>query len=308
MNVNFPLFSQPGVLLSLDDEAIFHRLLSKVLHRWEIRCFTEISDFAQAMEQQVSLQELACEHLTQLLADWREEDVPLREGLIRFWEEDVFKGLASLIMVDYRMPHASGIDVLSTPVLHAWRGGKLLLTAHADDRIAVEAFNGSLIDQFVSKQVMAEDPRVIENIVSTVASAGNGALQRVWAAQITHLQQQCLDQCQTALMKQVEMSGWSRHAVLGQPFGILGKTQDGVVQWLQLETEDTFSALLEMLETSGVGIQDRLLIREGKALPLLELGHEGVGRTIDIQRTIDLGCGEAKLLGAIFDVVAIENE
>ena len=302
MNVNFPLISQPGVLLSLDDEAIFHRLLSKVLHRWEIRCFTEISDFTRAMEQQVSLQELACEHLTQLLADWREEGVPLREGLIRFWEEDVFRDLASLIMVDYRMPHASGIDVLSTPVLHAWRGGKLLLTAHADDRIAVEAFNGSLIDQFVSKQVMAEDPRVIETIVSTVAAAGNGALQRVWAAQITHLQQQCLDQCQTALMKQVEMSGWTRHAVLGQPFGILGKTREGLVQWLQLETADTFSALLEMLETSGVGIEDGPLIREGKALPLLELGHEGEGRTVDVQNTIELGCGGTKLLGAIFDV------
>lgn len=302
MNVNFPLIAQAGSILSLDDEAIFHRLLSRALHQWRLRCFTDIGAFTDEMGGQVSLQERACEKLTQILADWRDEGTSLRASIIDFWNDETFHGLASLVMVDFRMPHASGIDVLSTPTLQAWRGGKLLLTAHADDRVAVEAFNGSLIDQFVSKQVMADGPSIISTIVESVAEAGNDALQRVWASQVTHQQQQCLAHCRAPVIDLMRRNHWMNHAVFGQPFGILGKTTSGLIQWLQLETDESFTALLELHEASGLNDKDRERIQQRVALPLLELGM-GDGPP-DVQNAFELGVGESRLLGALFDVAA----
>lgn len=302
MNVNFPLIAQAGSILSLDDEAIFHRLLSRALHQWRIRCFTDISAFTSEMGEQVAMQELACKRLTQILADWRDEGASLRASVIDFWNDESLHGLASLVMVDFRMPHASGIEVLSTPTLQAWRGGKLLLTAHADDRVAVEAFNGSLIDQFVSKQVMADGPSIICTIVESVAEAGNDALQRVWASQVTHQQQQCLEVCRGPVIELMRRNHWVCHAVFGQPFGILGKTTSGLIQWLQLETDESFNALLELLDASGVNAQDRKRIEERVALPLLEMDI-GNGSP-DVQCAFELGVEGSPLLGALFDVAA----
>lgn len=302
MNVNFPLIAHSGAILSLDDEAIFHRLLGRVLDQRKLRSFVNIGVFTLEMEHQVALQELACEKLTRILEDWRDEGASLRSGIIDYWGDEAIQGLASLVMVDYQMPHASGIDVLSSTTLQAWRGGKLLLTAHADDRVAVAAFNGSLIDQFVSKQVMADGSDAILTIVESVADAGNDALQRVWASQVNHQQQQALGQCRANLLALMRANHWTNHAVIGQPFGILGKTSSGLIQWLQLETAESFAALLELLDASGVSARDRPRIGARKALPLLEMG-QGDGAP-DIQDAFELGVGGIQLLGALFDVAA----
>lgn len=303
MTVNFPLFLQKGVLLSLDDEEIFHRLLGKVLSHWSIEHFTEIPDFTEAMRQQVSLQDKACDRLTRMLADWREEGASLKESLFEFWSDPAFQGLASLVMVDYRMPHASGVEVLSTQMLQAWRGAKLLLTAHADDRIAVEAFNGSLIDKFVSKQVIADDPRSLDTLVTSVVEAGNDALQRVWASQITHQQQLSLELAKTQLFRIIKENGWTKHAVIGQPFGILGMNAKGRAQWLQIETQESFRELKELLiDESRISDQERESIIRRECLPLLELDIDVEVEKVAIKPAIELGNGGASLLGAVFDI------
>lgn len=302
MNVNFPLFSQNGILLSLDDEEIFHRLLEKVLRRWSIKHFTEIPAFTEAMMQQVSLQDKACDRLNKMLVEWREEGTSLKESLLQFWSEPDFQGLASLVMVDYRMPHSSGIEVLSNPVLQSWRGGKLLLTAHADDRIAVGAFNGSLIDKFITKQVMASDPHALDVIITEVVGAGNEALQRVWASQVTHQQQLSLEHCRNRVIQLIRQKGWVRHAVLGQPFGILGMNAEGRVQWLQLETRESFQELTELIEESNISAKDRKSILDRKCLPLLELHVEDKPNGVEVRPAFELSDEGTNLLGAFFDI------
>lgn len=300
MNVTFPLFNMPGVVITLDDEDIAHRLLERVLKRWDLKHFTVIQDFLAEMKHQVAQQESICRRLTKMLEERSEDGFSLKDAIINYWSQPDAAEMASLVLVDYRMPHLTGIEVLQTAVLQEWKGGKVMLTAHADDRIAVEAFNGSIIDKFVSKQLIADTPAALDGIIAGVATAGNSAIQRTWAAQVSHPQRITLDACQESVIQFMRHNGWTYHAVLGQPFGILGMTETGEIQWLQLETEDSMTGLLDLIEASKMEEASKDLIRKRKALPLIEFTDHKETDKIDIQPAFELGSEHGLLLGALF--------
>lgn len=298
--VPFPLFGSIGPMLSLDDEAIFHRLLKRLLGAArQVNCFTSTIEFTQEVSRQLQLQEKVSAELSQVIEAWRDDGESLRDGIISYWRREP-ESMASTILVDFRMPSATGLEILARPELQAWCGSKLLLTAHADDHIAVVAFNEGLIDQFVSKQMMAEDPERFLSTIQTFCSKGNTLVDRVWGAQVSRDQQAMLQGSRTAIQSAMRERGWVRHAVLGEPWGILGHTNSGAVQWLQLETDTSLSALLEMLEATPTSAEHRAAIASRQSL--IAMDFRSGTRQFSPSPAFELGTPEHRLLGAFFEI------
>ena len=303
--VPFPLVGSIGPLLSLDDEAIFHRLLKRILGTaCPLKCFNNTREFTQEVSRQLQLQEQACAELSQVIEAWRDDGASLREGIISYWRSEP-EIMASTFLVDFRMPNATGLEILARPELQAWRGGKLLLTAHADDHIAVVAFNEGLIDQFVSKQMMAEDPDRFIATIHSICSKGNSLVDRVWGTQVSLHQQSVLQACQATIQAAIRERGWIRHAVLGEPWGILRLTHSGAVQWLQLETDASMLALLEMLDATPTSASTREAIADRKSLISMEV-RPGKSQLAQAP-AFELGTSEHRLLGAFFEIEEAAN-
>lgn len=296
----FPLFSTKGPFLSVDDEAILHRMLKRVAVGREIHCFEQIPEFVAEIEAQGKLQDEAVAALGKIIKRWRDDGEPLASGVANFWNQEAFASMVPAVMVDYRMPKLKGVEVLQLPELAHWRGGKIMLTAHADDTVGVKAHNDGLISMFVHKGLLADDPDEFLRIIDRAAFHGNEALNRTWGAQVSTEQQLCLDECHEPLNAFLKHHGWVCHAVLGKPFGILGKTKEGVLQWLQLETPESIPSLVDMLEDMEFDTATIEAVKAGQVLISTEIGRVDKAP----KPVINLGTGEHELLGAVFDLRA----
>jgi len=266
MSVNFSLMSQDGPVLSLDDEPIFHRLLSRLLSARKVSCFTDRRAFQAEVQRQIALQQLACDILGDLIDAWRTDSVSLIQGVLDYWRSPNYVDMATVAIIDYRMPFETGLEVLANPILQAWKGRALLLTAHADERVAVDAFNAGLIEQFVSKQAIAERPESIETRVRELQMAGNQDIELVWSSQMCHPTRAEVVTNASSLRELYRQRGWTRHAVIGDPFGILALTDRGDIEWFQLETKASLATLAELWTMTGLGAEQGESISRGEVI------------------------------------------
>ena len=299
MNLPFSTFNFSGPVISLDDEDIAHRLLKRLLPSpWEVKCFKDQDEFVAEMSHQLRLQEAVSHDLSSVLASWREQGTDLIEGVLRFWHRQNDRP-ANLVLIDFRMPGADGVELLSREPLRIWEGGKLLLTAHADDRVAVDAFNRHLITQFVSKGALGDDRAQTVQLIESIKKQGNALFERTWASQVTVEQMEVLEAAKEALAQIILREGWDDYVVIGQPFGILGRGK-GSPRWLQLETEESLQSLIEILENTGAAEEDCAEVRERKSIMAVELGS--VRPLTNKQPATVLPSKNKKLWGAVFDI------
>lgn len=298
MQSRFPMFSCDGPTLSLDDEDIFHRLLSRFLPpEWGVHCFTDQNAFAVEIRRQLRLQENICSSLAAIINSWRTQEADLIAGLMTHWQAHRERP-ACLAMIDFRMPYSTGVDLLSSAPLRDWNGGKLLLTAHADDRVAVDAFNRGLISQFINKGALGESRDQVIALLASMRRMGNSQIESTWASQIGHEQQELISSIRAHIESVIEKEDWQDFAVIGRPFGVLGRKRDGSFRWMQLETQDSLISLVDMLENTGASGEDCLDVKNGKAIVCLEVD----GASGKKSAAIEMGSEKKKVWGALFDV------
>lgn len=300
MKSPFPLFSFSGPILSLDDEAIFHRLLARVLpSNWDVKYFTDQARFSSEVGRQVEMQEQACNDLARMIKECRDQDTSLIYETARYLLQRN-EVPATVAMIDFRMPYATGVELLSQAPLADWSGGKLLMTAHADDSVAVDAFNRSLISQFVSKGLLGDAPQTVIELIDLMRKMGNRRIEMTWSSQILYGQQDVLDSCREGIESIASEEGWSEYAVIGQPFGILARNAQGKMRWLQIETDASLEALCEVLESLNVAAASIQAVRDRSVLmaPEIELA-----KFAEIKSpAIELSRGGARVLGGLFDI------
>jgi hypothetical protein len=85
MIANLPLMQRPGVIVSLDDEAIFHRLLSRILPAGSpVEFFNEPDAFVARMQVEVFKQAEDLLHQAKLIEQWRQGEY-LIPSVLRYW-------------------------------------------------------------------------------------------------------------------------------------------------------------------------------------------------------------------------------
>jgi hypothetical protein len=176
------------------------------------------------------------------------------------------------------------------------------MTAHADEQIAVTAFNEGLIYQFIPKQRVSADIGALPALLDRADSISSSAFSALWAAQIKPDQQDLL-QAYGGDLARFAKHHWVEYVVLGDPFGILGLDVSGRASWLQLEASTHLGDLAELAESVEVPAAVLSEIRAGKQFAAVELQDQlrASSREVQLAPTIDIG-DDGILLGALFAI------
>jgi CheY-like chemotaxis protein len=259
------LLEYPGSIAFLDDERHFLDGLSvAVPDDFTCAYFQKPQRCIDFLLGQVPLWQQQKSALSQIVAG-SETHGTLLEGLVHGLYANFARfELTTLLVVDFQMPAMNGLAVLEQ--LKDWPGKRVMLTGQADEQLAVDAFNRGLIDHFIPKQAPDSLARLI-TVASVLRCEGAGQCGDALHVKLSAEQQRILAApgFTSALNAQARQAGWVEHAIVPAPFGVLGITASGQMQWLQLETETSIAGLTEILADAG---HPQTLIEQVRA------GHE----------------------------------
>jgi CheY-like chemotaxis protein len=298
------LFHCPGSIAFLDDDVDYLQMLSLLLpNACHVRLFSRASDCLAQVQPESAHWEAHAWAQQRVIERWRQEGTPLVPQVLRYWSEYAHKSyeMTHACVVDYSMPDTNGLQVLAE--LRDWPGLRVLLTGQADEQVAVQAFNRALIDQFLPKQAVDVSQRLL-TVLRSMASKASTRCSQIWSSTLNPAQhaQLRVPSVMNALQAQITAHGFVEHVVLGEPFGVLGRTAAGAVSWLQLEPVNSLEELEALAESAGATRAMLQEIRHGRQLVDLELdlalGQHELPR---LRPAFALG-DDAALLGAVFSV------
>jgi CheY-like chemotaxis protein len=296
MAFTLPLFHRSGSILFLDDDIDYLDMLGMVIPtHLQIELYSRPPTFIDRMRDEPARWEADAGLHLQMIERWRQGHYLLPQ-MLRYWANNPARyQLAQTCVVDYAMPGTDGLKVLNT--LLDWPGSRILLTGQADEQIAIQAFNGGLIDQFIPKQA----PDIAGRLLTTLAKlayAPHPRLNTLWRAVLQPAQQSVLLVPSVArALQQFTQQRWIEYVVLGEPFGLLGLDAQGQCQWLQLEPANTLDDLAELAGTAGLDFDVVKAVQAGKLLPAVEL-HQQLRLRGQIRTAPAFAIGDEGLLNA----------
>ena len=296
-------YKSPGMVYFLDDDPDYLDMMALVLPRqWCVRLFLHPRDMLDALAGEHAHWDTDAAAQQAIVTRWRRDQTALVPQILDHWSLGPQRyGHPQVLLLDYNMPAMNGLQVLQ--VLGDWPGMRVLLTGQADEQLAVRAFNEGWIHQFLPKQT----PDIAQHIAETVnrlQTQAGGRQSQIWRATLTPHQQALLRApgVGAALARRLG-ERWVEHVVIGEPFGVLGRTAGGAVQWLQLEPAGGLEELAEMAEAAVSSFGALAEIRQGRQLVDLDL-RNSLGESVQAPRlatAFPIGQDEA-LLGAFFDL------
>ncbi len=296
--MTFALFHRPGTIVFLDDDPDYLEMLALVLPRhWHVRLFAQPQDCIAKLRDEPPFWEADAWHQQQMVDQWR-AGKPLVPQVLEYWARSTERyALSRVCVVDYSMPGTDGLQVLAA--LRDWHGARVLLTGQADEQVAVNAFNRSLIEQFIAKQ-MPDISRHLVDVVQRLLETPHPRHEQTWRATLTPAQHQLLcDPPVAAALKDFAARHWIEYVVVGDPFGVLGLDAAGYPGWLQLEPHGGDEALAEMATSAGLDAQAVDDIRAGRKLANLELAAT-LRKSPQLADAFTLG--SPRLRGALFQM------
>ncbi|MES2784327.1 MAG: response regulator [Pseudomonadota bacterium] len=312
MITSFPLLLLPRRVAYVDDQGIYLDALRSSLTRSGAGASTAISRaFIDSPETALTTirQEVNYWHAVEgLLAEAR--NAREERGEAKLYVERYFRDwrrfrLTSVLFIDYAMPGMNGVQLLEQ--LQSCPSRRVLLTGQADEQVAIRAFNAGQIQMFI--------PKNSPNLLQTVRDALDN-LHESMCEHLGYLIRSTLCEWQLdllhnrgvreALKLKLGELEWIEYIVVGQPFGMLGLSHGGPLQWLQIETHETLQGLAQGLSDTGWDASDVERVRQGtdiscdELLEQLEISAEWQGRLIP---TDDI-CQVPHLVGALCDLPA----
>lgn len=302
---NFPLLHRAGSVLFLDDAIDYLELVGMVLPaEWHVQLFSRPSRFLQRMEGETARWEADVNHQLAMLERHRHGQ-PLIPLVLDYWRRFPQRyQLARVCVVDYAMPGADGLQVLTSLV--DWPGARVMLTGQAEDQIAIRAFNEGLIEQFVQKQTQ----QVAQVLTTTLTRLLNQPHARIDASWRTALRPE-----QLALLRAATVDAqlgdyarqhWVEHAVIDEPFGVLGLRGDGCCEWMQLEPVGHLTELAELAVSAGLPPDQVRGIEQAQLLAAVEL-HQQLRLSGPVRTAPAFPVGTGDLLSAAIFVLGPED-
>lgn len=218
----------------VDDDEDFLELVRACLPGlWHTSLFADSDQFLRHLKVEPPFWEADAWNQQEIVRRWREAGASLAVELVSYWSKYTERyALTKVCIVDQVMPKASGLEVLRQ--LRGWHGQRVLLTGKADDSLAIRAFNEGLIDRFVRKE-HGRPISTLFDLVQDLQYRADQRLDQVWRASLSVHQSGVLQHPDVAhALRAYLESRVVEHIVIGQPFGVLGLSADGVVKWVPL--------------------------------------------------------------------------
>ncbi|MDO9099600.1 MAG: response regulator [Caldisericota bacterium] len=209
--------------------------------------------------------------------------------------------LTGVLIVDFDMPGMDGLELIQK--IKALPVRRVLLTGQADAAVAVKAFNAGLIQQFIPKNA----PELFDDIALCCESMHESMSENVGhliRPTLTTEQIDLLNDSSVAygLKKKIEALDWAEYVTVGEPFGLLGMALDGPLQWLQIETPESITHLVEVGVSYGYPEGDIEAIRSGSSIAhweiLLRLGLQTDGKLVATEKI----CESPPVLVGVTDI------
>lgn len=273
MALNLPLFQRSGCILFLDDDIDYLDMLGMVVPaHLQIELYSRPHTFIERMREEPARWEADLSQHLRMIDRWRHGHALLPQ-VLHYWAVNPARyQLAQTCVVDYAMPGTNGLQVLDT--LLDWPGSRILLTGQADEQIAIQAFNGGLIDQFIPKQTSDITGRLLSALIKLTYTP-HPRLNTLWRAVLQPAQQSVLQVPSVAqALQQLAQQRWIEYVVLGEPFGVLGLDAQGHCQWLQLEPAHALADMIELAHTAGLDADVMRAMQAGQLLPAVELHQQ----------------------------------
>ena len=155
--------------------------------------------------------------------------------------------IPAVLVVDYAMPQMNGVELCEA--LQNIPCKKILLTGQADEKVAVDAFNNKLIDQFIKKN----DPAALNRLELAINSQKkvffNEQTSTLKDLLTRHTYAFLADAAIAALIEQLYQDcGFIEHYLFPNPSGILFIDANGKAKLMVVETQESLIAHYEMAQ------------------------------------------------------------
>ncbi len=254
MNILLPIYQHPVLVVLIDDnksylESVTFQLDSKLMFKTFTDTETAINWIKDACQQYQADTtypiHVGYDDETSSL-ERRNAAIDLNEIYCIALNKQRF-ALPAVIVVDYAMPQMNGVELCEA--IENMPCKKILLTGQADEKVAVDAFNNKLIDQFIKKN----DPIALDRLELAI-----NTLKTVFFTEQTHTLKDLLtrhsyaflaDAAIASLVEQIyEEHGFIEHYLFPNPCGILFIDMNGKAKLLVVETEASLMAHYEMAQ------------------------------------------------------------
>ena len=296
--VRVPLYHRAGTVALLDDDQAFVEMLAAALPKgWRVQTFLSPNSCLDFLQQQPPKWEADFWAQQELVAEWR-TGVALIPLVLRYWANNPSRAdLTKVLILDYLMPARDGLDTLRD--LAAWPGHRVLMTGAFDERLAMDAFNSGLIDQFIVKQ-RASLRGALVDMVEGLLARPNPRHHQIWSSALQPPQMLLLQRPDVAEELSAFLSAsFVEWVVIGEPFGVLGLDSRGAAHWVQLEPVRHLDDLADLAREAGMRPDEIDEIRAGRKLTNLELRRTLGLRGGDLLPARQVGNESGVLLAAI---------
>lgn len=300
--MSFHLFRRPGSVFLLDDDPDYLELMGLLLApEWHVRLFLRPHACLRYMREEQQAWAADCYRQETLVDLWR-QGRPLIPQVLRYWAQHPHRhALTHVGVSDHTMPGLSGLELFAQ-LRTGWPGARVLLTGQADERVAVEAFNHGLIDQYIPKQA-SEMGALLARGLDRLADHCHDRHDAIWRATLRPQQMALFRQGGAGRALKAYMDrAWVEYVVLGDPFGVLGLDAEGRASWLQFAHRESLHAQAESARAEGASEEALQALRAGQGLvaPALQraLGLENTG-PVETPFALDEG---GQLLAARFTI------
>lgn len=268
--VRLPLYQRAGCVALLDDDPGFVEMLKLTLPAtWGVRGFLSPESCLNHLQQEPPRWEADLWAQQEVVARWN-SGAPLIPLILQYWATSPGRtGLTKVLVVDYQMAARDGLDVLGD--LSDWPGFRILLTGVADQGLAVQAFNGNLIHQFVLKQS--------RDLAADITAAIQALLRRrmdryhqIWSSTLGPQHTAILNR--PGVWSDLEAflsANYQEWMIIGEPFGALALDAQRRTFWIQIELESQLDSLAEVATAAGASEADAASVRAGRRLANVEM-------------------------------------
>lgn len=254
MNILFPIYRHPILVVLVDDSQSYLDSIRFHLNtKLAFKIFTNPQTAVDWVKKSCKRHQADTAHSIHVSYDdetssleRRNASIDLNEIYFAVLNKKRFETPA-VVVVDYAMPKMNGLQFCEE--LKDLPCKKIMLTGQADERVAVDAFNNNLIDQFIKKN----DPLALERLEMAISTLQSGFFAEQTSTLkdllTRHTYAFLADPVIAALVELLyQQYGFVEHYLFPNPSGILLVDMHGAAKLMVVETEDSLMAHHEMAQ------------------------------------------------------------